>query len=56
MFLDQVTNRTIEIVNKQHFDLKKSYTPFMALRDEIRVQQKAAQKNQAKQIQHTESS
>mgnify|MGYP001387639986 FL=1 len=54
MFLDQVTNRTIEIVNKQHFDLKKSYTPFMALRDEIRVQQKAAQKNQAKQIQHTE--
>ena len=38
MFLDQVTNRTIEIVNKQHFDLKKSYTPFMALRDEIRVQ------------------
>ena len=26
----------------------------MALRDEIRVQQKAAQKNQAKQIQHTE--
>ena len=54
MFLDQVTNRTIEIVNKQYFDLKKSYTPFMALRDEIRVQQKAAQKNQAKQIQHTE--
>ena len=54
MFLDQVTNRTIEIVNKQHFDLKRSYTPFMALRDEIRVQQKAAQKNQAKQIQHTE--
>ena len=54
MFLDQVTNRTIEIVNKQHFDLKKPYTPFMALRDEIRVQQKAAQKNQAKQIQHTE--
>ena len=54
MFLDQVTNRTIQIVNKQHFDLKKSYTPFMALRDEIRVQQKAAQKNQAKQIQHTE--
>ena len=54
MFLDQVTNRTIEIVNKQYFDLKKSYTPFMALRNEIRVQQKAAQKNQAKQIQQTE--
>tara|TARA_B100000945_G_scaffold321490_1_gene336393 strand:- start:47 stop:1954 length:1908 start_codon:yes stop_codon:yes gene_type:complete len=54
MFLDQVTNRTIEIVNKQHFDLKKSYTPFMALRDEIRDQQKAALKNQTKQIQQTE--
>ena len=32
MFLDQVTNRTIQIVNKRYFDLKKSYTPFMALR------------------------
>ena len=28
MFLDQVTNRTIEIVNKRHFDLKKPYTPY----------------------------
>ncbi len=54
MFLDQVTNRTIEIVNKRHFDLKKSYTPFMALREEMRIQQQAAQKNQEKQIQQTE--
>ena len=54
MFLDQVTNRTIEIVNKRHFDLKKSYTLFMSLRDEMRVQQHAAQKNQEKQIQQTE--
>ena len=54
MFLDQVTNRTIEIVNKRYFDLKKSYTPFMALRQEMRIQQQAAQKNQEKQIQQTE--
>ncbi len=54
MFLDQVTNRTIEIVNKRYFDLKKSYTPFMALREEMRIQQQAAKKNQDKQIQQTE--
>ena len=54
MFLDQVTNRTIEIVNKRYFDLKKSYTPFMALREEMRIQQQAAQKNQERQIQQTE--
>ena len=54
MFLDQVTNRTIEIVNKRHFDLKKPYTLFMSLRYEMRAQQKAAQKNQEKQIQQTE--
>ena len=54
MFLDQVTNRTIEIVNKRYFDLKKSYTPFMATREEMRIQQQAAQKNQDKQIQQTE--
>ncbi len=54
MFLDQVTNRTIEIVNKRHFDLKKHYTLFMSLREEMRIQQQAAQKNQEKQIQQTE--
>ena len=54
MFLNQVTNRTVEIVNKRHFDLKKSYSEFMKLRNEIRVQQLAAQKNQVKEIQQTE--
>ncbi|MBH46210.1 MAG: glycosyl transferase family 2 [Flavobacteriaceae bacterium] len=54
MFLDQVTNRTIEIVNKRYFDLKKPYTQFMNLRNEMRIQQFAAQKNQEKQIQNTE--
>ena len=54
MFLNQVTNRTVEIVNKRHFDLKKSYSEFIKLRNEIRVQQLAAQKNQEKEIQQTE--
>ena len=54
MFLDQVTNRTIEIVNRRYFDLKKPYTLFMSLREEMRIQQQAAQKNQEKQIQQTE--
>lgn len=54
MFLDQVTNRTIEIIQKQIFDFKKSYSKYMVLRAELREQQMAAQKNQEKQIQQTE--
>ena len=54
MFLDQVTNRTIEIVQQRIFDFKKSYSEYMLLRHELRSQQQAAQKNQEKQIQQTE--
>lgn len=54
MFLDQVTNRTIEIIQKQIFDFKKPYSKYMELRAELRQQQLAAQKNQEKQIQQTE--
>lgn len=54
MFLDQVTNRTIEIVQQRIFDFKKSYSEYMLLRHELRAQQQAAQKNQEKQIQQTE--
>ena len=54
MFLDQVTNRTIEIVNQQIFDFKKSYSNYMVLRQELRTKQLAAQKNQEKEIQQTE--
>ena len=54
MFLDNVTNRTIEISMGRIYDYPKPYTAFLALRDEIRTQQKAAQKNQEKQIQQTE--
>ena len=54
MFLDRITNRTIEIVQHRIFDFKKSYSNYMILRKELREQQKATQKNQDKQIQHTE--
>lgn len=54
MFLDNVTNRTIEISLGRIYDYSKPYTQFLALRQEIKEQQLAAQKNQEKQIQHTE--
>lgn len=54
MFLDRITNRTIEIVQHRIFDFKKSYSNYMILRKELIQQQKAAQKNQDKQIQQTE--
>tara|TARA_B100000767_G_C19757067_1_gene533433 strand:- start:733 stop:2643 length:1911 start_codon:yes stop_codon:yes gene_type:complete len=54
MFLDQVTNRTIEIVGGRIYDYNKAYSKYMILRQEILTQQRAAQKNQEKQIQQTE--
>ena len=54
MFLDQVTNRTIEIVQNRIFDFKTSYSKYIELRQELREQQRAAHKNQEKQIQQTE--
>lgn len=54
MFLDQVTNRTIEIVAGRIYDYTTSYSKYLVLREEIISQQKAAQKNQEKQIQQTE--
>ena len=54
MFLDQVTNRTIEIVAGRIYDYSTPYSKYLELRKEIITQQKAAQKNQEKQIQQTE--
>ena len=54
MFLDNVTNRTIEISLGRIYDYNKPYTKFLALRKEIKTQQLATQKNQEKQIQQTE--
>ena len=54
MFLDNVTNRTIEISLGRIYDYNKSYSEFLELRSEIRELQQNAQKNQEKQIQQTE--
>lgn len=54
MFLDNVTNRTIEISLGKIYDYPKPYSKFLVLRKEIKDQQLAAQKNQEKQIQQTE--
>ncbi|WP_431163615.1 ABC-F family ATP-binding cassette domain-containing protein [Flagellimonas beolgyonensis] len=54
MFLDNVTNRTIEISLGRIYDYNKPYTKFLDLRKEIKDQQLSAQKNQEKQIQQTE--
>lgn len=54
MVLDNVTNRTIEISLGRIYDYPKPYSKYLILRLEIREQQLASQKNQQKQIQHTE--
>ena len=54
IFLDNITNRTIEIIQKKIFDFKKSYTDYVNFRQELIEQQKLAKKNQDKQIQNTE--
>ena len=54
MFLDNITNRTIEISLGKIYDYNKPYTQYLVLRQELREQQLATQKNQQKQIEHTE--
>ena len=54
MFLDNVTNRTIEISLGRIYDYNKPYSKYLMLRDEIKEQQLSARKNQDKEIQQTE--
>ena len=54
MFLDNVTNRTIEISLGKAYDFNKPYTEYLELRQEIREKQLATQKNQEKKIEQTE--
>ena len=54
MFLDNVTNRTIEISLGKIYDFDKPYSEYLMLREELREMQLAAQKNQAKKIEETE--
>ena len=54
MFLDNVTNRTIEISLGKIYDFNKPYSKYLVQRQELREQQLASQKNQQKQIDQTE--
>jgi ATP-binding cassette subfamily F protein 3 len=54
MFLDNVTNRTIEIVLGKIYDYPRAYTKYLVLREEQKTLQLASQKNQQKQIEQTE--
>lgn len=54
MFLDNVTNRTIEISLGKAYDFNKPYSQYLVLREEIREKQVATQKNQQKKIEETE--
>ncbi len=54
MFLDNVTNRTIEISLGRIYDYPKAYSDFKDLRKELMEQQVNAQKNQQREIDQAE--
>lgn len=54
MFLDNVTNRTIEISLGNIYDYKYPYSIYLNQRKELKEKQLQAQKNQDKEIKHTE--
>ncbi len=53
-FLDNVTNRTLEIANRQIHDYKANYSKYIELRLERREKMEQAQKNQEQYIKHTQ--
>ena len=53
-FLDSVTTRTIEIVNKKIYDYKANYSKYLVLRAERMESQENAAKNQQKIIDQTQ--
>ncbi len=54
MFLDNITNRTIEIVFGKIYDYKANYSKYMVLREERFEQQMATIRNQQKYIEQQE--
>lgn len=54
MFLDNITNRTIEISLGKIYDYNKPYSQYLVQREELREKQLATQKNQQKKIEETE--
>ncbi len=54
MFLDAVTNRTIELSLGKAYDYKVNYSKFVELREDRRAQQMAAYENQQRMIEKSE--
>lgn len=54
LFLDNVTNRTFDIANKQVHDYKANYSKYIQLREERREKLEQSRKNQENYIKHTE--
>lgn len=54
MFLDNITNRTIEISLGKIYDYKYPYSQYLIQRKELKEKQLQAFKNQEKEIKHTE--
>ena len=53
-FLDNITNRTIELANSKLYDYKSNYSKYLELREEEIITQIAAKKNQEKMVKHTQ--
>ena len=53
-FLDNITNRTIEIANGKLYDYKFNYSKYLKQREEEILTQIAAKKNQDKMVKHTQ--
>ncbi len=54
MFLDNVTNRTIELTKNKTYDFPKPYSQFLKIKAELIEKQQQAAKNQEKEIKETE--
>jgi len=54
MFLDEVTNRTIELTPNKIYDFPKPYTKFIKIKKELLEKQQQEAKNQEKEIKETE--
>lgn len=53
-FLDNITNRTIEINNAKAYDYNCNYSTYLSRREEEKVLQLSAMKNQKREIEHKE--
>ncbi len=53
-FLDNITNRTLEINSGKVYDYNCNYSTYLTRREEERILQMAAMKNQQREIEHKE--